>query len=152
MFGETTGPWKDILISREPKRSEPGRAAPRDDFLLYDGDCIYCRTYARKARIRTHSGERLRFIDGRKAPQLVEELRRDGCDIEDGMILILEGRRYQGAEAMEVLGSLATEPGWVNRLTRWVGSKSERARFLYPWFQRLRRVSLWMAGKSGFRE
>ena len=94
----------------------------------------------------------MQFIDGRRAPELVEELRRDGCDLEDGMILVLEGRRYQGAEAMTVLGSLAAEPGWVNRLTRWVGSSSERARFFYPWFRRLRRVGLWMAGKSGFRE
>ena len=123
-----------------------------NDFLLYDGECVYCRTYARKARIRTPSGKRLQFIDGRKVPQLVEELRRDGCDIEDGMILILEGRRYQGAEAMEVLGAMASEPGWVNRLTRWVGSRSRRARFFYPWFRRLRRAGLWMAGKSGFHE
>ena len=120
------------------------------DFLLYDGECVYCRTYARKSRIRTAAGQRLRFIDGRKAPELVDELRRDGCDIEDGMILILQGRRYQGVEAMEVLGAMATEPGWVNRLTRWVGSSSGRARFFYPWFRRLRQVSLWMSGKSGF--
>lgn len=94
----------------------------------------------------------MRFIDGRNAPDLVDELRRDGCDIEDGMILVLEGRRYQGAEAMTVLGSLAVESGWVNMLTRWVGSSSERARFFYPWFRRLRQVGLWMAGKSGFRK
>lgn len=94
----------------------------------------------------------MQFIDGRKAPELVEELRRDGCDLEDGMILVLEGRRYQGAEAMTILGSLATEPGWVNRLTRWVGSSPQRARFFYPWFRRLRQAGLWMAGKSGFRE
>ena len=68
------------------------------------------------------------------------------------MILVLEGRRYQGAEAMTVLGSLATEPGWVNRFTRWVGANSERASFFYPWFRRLRQMGLWMAGKSGFRK
>ena len=123
-----------------------------NDYLLYDGECVYCRTYARKARIRTPAGKRLPFIDGRKAPRLVGELRRDGCDIEDGMILVLEGQRYQGAEAMEVLGAMATESGWVNRMTRWVGSSSERARFVYPWFRRLRKVGLWMAGKSGFHE
>lgn len=94
----------------------------------------------------------MRFIDGRNAPELVDEFRRDGCDLEDGMILVLEGRRYQGADAMEVLGSMASEHGWVNMLTRWVGSSSERARFFYPWFRRLRRVGLRMAGKSGFRK
>lgn len=53
---------------------------------------------------------------------------------------------------MTVLGSLAVESGWVNMLTRWVGSSSERARFFYPWFRRLRQAGLWMAGKSGFRK
>lgn len=68
------------------------------------------------------------------------------------MILMLEGRRYQGADAMEALGSLAVESGWVNMLTRWVGSSSERARFFYPWFRRLRQTTLWFSGKSGFRK
>ena len=128
------------------------RETGHDDFLLYDGECVYCRTYARKSRIRTAAGKRLRFIDGRKAPGLVDELRRDGYDIEDGMILFLQGRCYQGVEAMEVLGTMAAEPGWVNRLTRWVGSSAGRARFFYPWFRRLRRASLWVSGKSGFHE
>lgn len=132
-----------------PTRTESD-AAPEDDFLLYDGECVYCRTYARKSRFTTPAGKRLRLIDGRHTPELVEELRRDGCDIEDGMILVLEGRRYQGAEAMEVLCTMAAETGWVNRLTRWVGSSSERASFLYPWFRRLRRMGLWVTGKSGF--
>ena len=136
----------------ETERDGVSAESRQDAFLLYDGECIYCRTYVRKSRFRTPGGERLRLIDGRSAPDLVEELRRDGCDIEDGMILVLEGRRYQGAEAMEVLGAMAAETGWVNRLTRWVGSSSTRASFLYPWFRRLRKVGLWMAGKSGFRQ
>ena len=123
----------------------------QEDFLLYDGECVYCRTYVRKSRFRTPAGERLRVIDGRVAPALVDELRRDGCNLEDGMILVVEGRRYQGADAMTVLGSLAVEHGWVNMLTRWVGSSPERAGFFYPWFRRLRQVTLWVTGRSGFR-
>ncbi len=131
---------------------EPVVKFSQNDFLLYDGECVYCRTYARRSRFRTPDGRRLRFIDGRNAPDLVDELRRNGCDLEDGMILVLHGRRYQGAEAMEVLGTMAAESGWVNMLTRWVGSSSGRARFFYPWFRRLRQVGLWMAGKSGFHK
>lgn len=131
---------------------EPVVKFSQNDFLLYDGECVYCRTYARRSRFGTPDGRRLRFIDGRNAPDLVDELRRDGCDLEDGMILVLHGRRYQGAEAMEVLGTMAAESGWVNMLTRWVGSSSGRARFFYPWFRRLRQVGLWMAGKSGFQK
>ncbi len=130
----------------------PAATSPRDDFLLYDGECIYCRTYARKSRFRTPAGKRLQLIDGRNAPELVAELRRAGCDLEDGMILVLEGRRYQGAEALTALGSMTTGTDWFNRLTRWFGSSSERARFFYPLFRRLRQTGLWMAGKSGFRQ
>lgn len=126
--------------------------SPRDGFLLYDGDCVYCRTYVRKTRFRTPGGERLQLIDGKKAPDLVAELRRDGCDLEEGMILVVEGRRYQGPDAMTVLGSLADETGWVNRLTRWVGSSATRTGRLYPWFRRLRQATLRISGKSGFGE
>ena len=106
--------WEGELLI--PPRTE-GESSPGirslDSFLLYDGECVYCRTFARKSRIRTPAGKRLRFIDGREAPGLVKEFRQNACDLEDGMILVLEGRRYQGAEAMAVLGSMATEPGWV---------------------------------------
>ena len=44
------------------------------------------------------------------------------------MILVLEGQRYQGSEALTVLGSLTTGTDWFNRLSRWLGSSSERAR------------------------
>ncbi len=127
-------------------------ASSPDGFLLYDGECMYCRTYARKSRFRTPAGKRLRLIDGRKAPELVAELRRDGCDLEDGMVLVLDGRRYQGADAMTVLGSMTTGTDGFNRLARWFGSSTGRVRFFYPWFRRLRRAGLWVTGKSGFRE
>ena len=140
------------MSSREIGGDKPAATSPQDDFLLYDGECIYCRTYARKSRFRTRTGKRLRLIDGRKAPELVTELQRDGRELEDGMILVLEGRRYQGAEALTVLGSMTTGTDWFNRLTRWFGSSSERARFFYPLFRRLRQTGLWMAGKSGFRQ
>ena len=140
------------MTSRETGDSGLAAASPQDDFLLYDGECIYCRTYARKSRFRTPTGRRLQLIDGRSAPELVDELRRAGCDLEDGMILVLKGRRYQGAEALTVLGSMTTGTDWFNRLTRWFGSSSERARFFYPLFRRLRQTGLWMAGKSGFRQ
>ncbi len=135
-----------------PEAGEPAVESSQGDFLLYDGDCPYCRMYARKSGFRTPAGKRLRRIDGRKAPELVAGLRRDGCDLEDGMILVLEGRRYQGAEAMAVLGSMTTGTDWFNRLMRWFGSNSERARFFYPWFRRLRQAGLRVTGKSGFRE
>ncbi len=140
------------MTSRETGGDALAAASSLDDLLLYDGECIYCRTYARKSRFRTPTGKRLRLIDGRKAPELVAELRRAGCDLEDGMVLVLDGRRYQGADAMTVLGSMTTGTGWVDRLTRWLGSSSGRARFFYPWFRRLRRAGLRVAGKSGFRE
>ncbi len=138
------------MASSEAARGNAAADSPHDHFLLYDGECVYCRTYVRKCRFRTPSGERLQLVDGRQAPELVEALRRGGCNLEDGMILVLEGRRYQGAEAMTVLGSLAAESGWFNRLTRWLGASPGRARFFYPWFRRLRQAGLRMTGKSGF--
>ena len=52
------------MTSQEAAGDGLAAACPRDDFLLYDGECIYCRTYARKSRFRTPTGKRLRLIDG----------------------------------------------------------------------------------------
>lgn len=146
------GPDGERVTSLETGGDDSAVEFSPGDFLLYDGECIYCRMYVRKSRFRTPTGKRLRLMDGRKAPELVAGLRRDGCDLEDGMVLVLDGRRYQGADAMTVLGSMTTGTDWFNRLARWFGSSAGRVWFFYPWFRRLRQAGLRVTGKSGFRE
>ena len=119
-----------------------------DTFLLYDGDCPFCRVYTRKSRFETRIGEPLTLIDAKEAPDLVAALRREGYDVEHGMILARDGRRYQGAAAMMALESMTSGTDRFNRLARWFSSNPNRVRILYPWFRSLRNVARWIKSKT----
>ena len=128
----------------------PDLAAPDEPFLLYDGECPFCSFYVAKSRFEARVGKPLRLIDGRAAPGLVAELRREGYDLETGMILALDGRRFHGADAMTALEGISAvargSAGLVNRFA----SSPERVRCIYPWLRRMRRLALLAKGKPGF--
>ena len=88
------------MTSPEAERTEPTGASAQDAFLLYDGECPFCSFYARKSKFKTQTGRPLTLIDANRAPDLIAELRAGGCEVEEGMVLVLDGRRYQGASAM----------------------------------------------------
>ena len=136
------------MTSPEAGRVQSADLSSRDAFLLYDGECPFCSFYARKSRFETQTGRTLKLIDAGQAPELVDKLRREGCDIEEGMILVLDGRNYQGAAAMTALEAMTSGGDWFNRLAKWFSSNPGRVRMLYPWFRRLRRAAFWMKGKN----
>ena len=136
------------MTSPEAERTEPAEESLQDDFLLYDGECPFCRFYARKSGFRTPDGRPLTLIDANRAPELIEELRKEGCEADEGMVLVSGGRRYQGAEAMTALEGMTSGVGWWGKLSKWFASNPARVRVLYPWLQRLRRAALWVRGRS----
>ena len=136
------------MASPEVRRSETAPASSQDDFLLYDGECPFCSFYARKSEFKTQTGRPLTLIDANRAPDLVAGLRAGGCDMEEGMVLILDGRRYQGAAAMTALEAMTSETGWFNRLAKWFASNPKRVRVFYPWLRRLRGAARWVKGRG----
>ncbi len=138
------------MTSPEAERAEPAGESARGDFLLYDGECPFCRFYARKSEFRAPDGRPLKLIDANRAPGLVADLRKHGCEAEEGMALVLEGKRYQGAAAMTALEAM-TGGGRLRRLAGWFASNPARARAVYPWLRRLRAAALWVKGKRGLR-
>lgn len=127
--------------------AEPAEESGRDDFLLYDGQCPFCRFYARKSDFKTPDGRPLTLIDANRAPELISELRAQDCEADEGMVLVTGGRRYQGAEAMTALEAMTSKTGWFGRLSGWFASNPARVRAFYPWFRRLRRAALWVRGR-----
>ena len=126
-------------------------AAGQEPFLLYDGECPFCSFYVAKSRFETRVGRPLRLIDGRQAPDLVARFRREGLDLDKGMILALDGRRHHGAEAMSVLETMTAGTGRFARLARWFAANPARARAAYPWLRLLRRAALLVKGTPGFQ-
>ena len=131
---------------------EASTTSPQDPFLLYDGECPFCSYYVAKSRFEARAGRRLTLVDGREAPGLVARLRREGFDLEQGMILAFDGRHYHGAAAMTALKAMSTGPGVFNAFARWFASSPARVRAVYPWLRRLRRAALLAKGTPRFRD
>lgn len=87
---------------------------PTGDYLLYDGECPVCASFVAFAELRRRYPT-LQLIDARHTPELVAELRRQGHDINRGMVLVLDRQLYFGAEANTKLASFREDLGGGKR-------------------------------------
>ena len=117
------------------------------DFLLYDGDCPACSAYVAMARLR-QLYPNLRIVSARTEPDLVAELRRRGYEINDGMVLSLDGKIYYAAEATRMIAILGRNSSsrWRRAALGFIGT-APWSRLLYPWLNRGRLLLLRMLGR-----
>ncbi len=120
----------------------PSRPEETQNALYYDGACPFCARYADYTRLRESIG--LSLINAREAPEAIAAFRARGIDIDEGMILLLEGKIYHGAEAIGAL-ERALHPGWLGRIL-W---RPCLLRIAYPVLKGARRLTLALLGKSG---
>jgi predicted DCC family thiol-disulfide oxidoreductase YuxK len=117
------------------------------NFLLYDGDCPACSAYVAMARLRQLYPD-LRIVSARTEPDLVAELRRKGYEINDGMVLSLEGKIYYATEATRMIAILGRDssPRWRQAALGMIGT-APWSRRLYPWLNRGRLLLLRILGR-----
>ena len=132
-------PFRIRAAGRPPPRSDARRA-----WLVYDGECPVCKRYALHLDVRDAVGE-LVLVDARDGGALVEEIENLPYDLNDGMVLKMDGRYYLGSEALHMLALLSGRGrvfGAANRLL--FGSRTA-ARMAYPLLVAGRRALLrWM--------
>jgi predicted DCC family thiol-disulfide oxidoreductase YuxK len=102
-----------------------------DILLVYDKECPVCDAYCRVARIRESVG-RLRLVDAREETPIMEEITRQGLDIDQGMVLKAGETLYYGQDAIHALALMGSASGPFNRLNHWIFRSKRRARLLYP--------------------
>ncbi len=81
--------------------------------ILYDDRCPVCRGYCTNVKLKDGAGD-LVLTDARKDGALMDEVTRQGLDIDQGMVVKIDGNIYYGSEAMRVLVPLTTA-GTVER-------------------------------------
>jgi predicted DCC family thiol-disulfide oxidoreductase YuxK len=121
---------------------QPTGAAVGTDYLLYDGECPVCSAYVAMARLRQlYPG--LKVVDARSEPDLVAELRGKGYEINEGMVLRLDGAIHFGADATRMIAVLGrASPSRWRRTALGVIGTAPWSRRLYPWLSRGRRALL----------
>ena len=124
----------------------PQGAPPAANFLVYDGACPFCTRFVRYTRLRDSIGT-LPMIDGRSAAVEVDEVRRLGFDLDQGMVLKLHGTFYHGAACMHTLALLSTRSGIFNRTVSVVFRSRMAARLLYLILRSGRNLTLLLLGR-----
>ena len=116
--------------------------APR---IIYDGDCPFCSSYVRLLRLRETFGD-VELINAREFPKLVEELAGHNMDLDEGMILVLNGEYFYGSECIHRLALLATPSNTFNKINQFIFQRRRLAAVLYPMLRAGRNLSLKILG------
>lgn len=87
------------------------------------------------------------LIDARSNDPRVQEARRRGYDLDEGMVVIWEGRPYLGGDAVHLIAMLSAQGGVSNGVERRLFRSRRLTARLYPLLARGRRAWLRLVGR-----
>lgn len=123
-------------------------AEPGTKFVaIYDGDCPFCRSYVAYSALKQRFSE-LVLIDARTRPDLVEEYRRRGFDLNEGMVVIENGEIYYAARAMERIALHAGGYRRGNALLARLMANAKAGDRIYSLLNAGRRMTLKLLGRT----
>jgi predicted DCC family thiol-disulfide oxidoreductase YuxK len=128
-----------------PRTAEKAESAPLE--IIYDGECPFCRAYARLVKLKEAVGP-VELIDGRRNPAMTAQLRARGIDLNETMVVNYGGASYAGPRAIEILSLLSSDSGLVNRMMARLLRNGRRADFFYPILRFGRNSALRLLGKD----
>ena len=103
--------------------------------IIYDGACPFCANYVGLMRLR--EGHAVELVDARQERDVADSY---GLDLNDGMIVDLDGQVFHGARAVALLSRLSRRPGPL--------ASDQVAATLYPWMRRGRSITLKLLGRK----
>ena len=115
--------------------------------LVYDKQCPACDFYCRRIEVHDNAGE-MEIIDARVDSEIRDQVTQLGWDIDQGMVVKIDGALYYGADAIHVLAQLSSRSGWFNRLNYWLFKSPRLAGRLYPLLRSCRNLLLKLLGRT----
>ena len=116
-------------------------------WLVYDEECPFCSSYVKYVRLQENFGE-LNLVDARKGGELVESIKKQGYDLNEGMVLKFQDRYYHGADCINVLALMSTRVGFFNRVNAVIFKNATVSNMLYPVLRAGRNLTLKILGKK----
>jgi predicted DCC family thiol-disulfide oxidoreductase YuxK len=128
-----------------------GSVLPSTALIVYDGDCPFCSFYVKLLRLKKAVAQ-VNLINAREHGTIIEDIQqRHGVDLNQGMVLILDGKAYHGADCLNRLALLSTPWGIVNRVNAYVFRSRAVSIALYPILRMGRDLTLVLLGRSKIR-
>jgi predicted DCC family thiol-disulfide oxidoreductase YuxK len=115
--------------------------------IIYDGDCPFCSRYVSLLRLRKSLGS-VTLLNARDGGALVDAVRGLGLDLDEGMVLVMNGEIFHGAECLHRLALLTTSSGAFNRLNAWMFRSRAASQLLYPALRAGRNAALSLLGRQ----
>jgi predicted DCC family thiol-disulfide oxidoreductase YuxK len=113
--------------------------------LLYDGECQLCNGLACSLK---QSNPDLEIIDARQASAERASAEKQGIDLNEGMVMIVDGRQYYADEALTYSAGNLRAEGLTGGFMRLLFRHKRATQTLYPVLVLLRKLLLRLAGKS----
>ena len=115
--------------------------------FIYDGECPFCNHFAQLLELK-QSLPSLQIIDGRKNLDQLTQLYKQGYDLNQGAILINDGKVLHGAEAVNwICSQLNDTNDALLELLRIIFTSRKRSSILFPFLIWARRFFLTIKGK-----
>lgn len=115
--------------------------------IVYDGHCPFCSNYVQLVQLQESIG-RIKLVDARDGGPVVNELTNRNYDLDDGMVLILDGEIHHGSHCIHHLSLLSTGSDAFNRFNRFVFRKKWLSALLYPFMRSIRNFTISILGRS----
>jgi len=109
--------------------------------LLYDGQCPVCQNYIAYIRIREAVGQFV-LINAREPSELLDEATSQNLNVDEGMVLKINGQLYHGSDAIHILSLMNTRSTWFNRTNYYLFRSKTLAKLIYPILKCLRSLLL----------
>jgi len=97
-------------------------------------------------KVRETVGE-LEIINARENSEVMEEITALGLDIDQGMVLKMDGQLYYGSDAIHTLSLISSRSGVFNRVNYWLFKSKILSKLLYPVLRFFRNILLRVLGK-----
>ena len=113
--------------------------------IIYDKQCPACSKYCDLVKSSSHP-KQVRLVDARDESDLMTKITSLGLDIDEGMVVVVDGELHFGADAIHALAITSSRGGLFN-LANSVLFKSRRiSRVLYPLLRCMRNFLLKILG------
>lgn len=114
--------------------------------IYYDGDCPFCTKYVGLINLRKAVGD-VDLINLREDDKNREALTREGFDLDQGLVVDLDGKRVGGADATHLLATLSTSSNTFNRLNHAIFSRPLLSATFYPAMRSGRWLTMFLLGR-----
>ncbi len=115
--------------------------------MIYDGDCPFCARYSKFVQLKKKV--QIELIDARQAQETILTLKKQGFDINHGMILIQNREKvFHGKFAALKVNELLGDLTFIQSLVLKITSFPALMNIIYPILNALRKSLLTLMGKN----